>query len=160
MSNFNLIARQKKIPLLYEIGFKMRLLFGIKVVVACDTDTQLKRLMERNKDLTKQQCLQRINSQIPVTEKVKMADIVIWNNGSFDELRLRVENARQEIIHRSRAFFGITLPRFIFVFGTMSFSSCTMGIASIYFEGFSRFALIYEMGVPILFAASLGYILF
>jgi dephospho-CoA kinase len=122
------------IPLLYEIGFTMRLLFGLKVVVACDTDIQLKRLMERNKDLTKEQCLHRINSQIPVAEKVKMADIVIWNNGSLDELRLHVENARQEIIHRSEAFLGITLSRFIVIFGVMTLSSCMMSIVNICFE--------------------------
>jgi dephospho-CoA kinase len=144
------------IPLLYEIGLKMRLLFGIKVVVACDTDTQLKRLMERNKDLTKEQCLHRINSQIPIAEKVKMADIVIWNNGSFDELRLQVENARKEIIHRSQAFLGITLSRFIFVFGAMTWSSCMIGIANIYFAGFLRFVL---MCIPMFCVGSLAYVL-
>ena len=40
------------IPLLFEVGLKMRILFGLVVVVACKPSTQLDRLMERNKDLT------------------------------------------------------------------------------------------------------------
>ena len=112
------------IPLLYEVGLVMRLLFGIKVVVACDEDVQLKRLMDRNKDLTKEQCLERIKSQIPVQKKAKMADIVIWNNGSRDELVLQVEEARSQIISRSHALMGFSLSDAIFYLSAVVSTSC------------------------------------
>lgn len=105
------------IPLLYEVGLVMRLLFGIKVVVACNEDVQLHRLMERNKDLTKEQCQDRIKSQIPVTKKAQMADIVIWNNGTMDDLLLQVEDVRKEVLTRSHAFFGVTLAKLVFIAG-------------------------------------------
>jgi dephospho-CoA kinase len=97
------------VPLLFEIGLKMKILFGIKFVVACSPEIQLQRLMERNKDLTKEQCEERIASQIPVSEKVKMADIVIYNNGTYEELQSEVERARDEIIARTHGFMGISL---------------------------------------------------
>ena len=97
------------VPLLFEIGLKMKLLFGIKFLVACSPDIQLQRLMDRNKDLTKEQCQDRVASQIPIAEKVKMADIVIYNNGSYEELQSEVERARDEIIARTHGFMGISL---------------------------------------------------
>lgn len=87
-------------PLLFEIGFKMKALFGIKIVVACSPRLQLERLVQRNPDLTREQCYQRILSQIPINDKVHMADIVIWNNGSFEELEQEVKKAYQEVQSR------------------------------------------------------------
>eukprot|EP01083_Nonionella_stella_P154077 495973_1 len=82
------------IPLLFEVGLAMRMIFPIKIVVACDEGVQLERLMERNKDLTKEQCENRIQSQIPISKKVQMGDITIWNNGSMDDLKKDVERAK------------------------------------------------------------------
>ena len=108
------------IPLLYEVGLVMRLLFGIKIVIACKEDVQLKRLMERNRDLTKEQCQDRIDSQIPVSKKAKMADIVIWNNGSMDDLSFQVSDARSEVLARTHAFLGVSLARLILVAGLLT----------------------------------------
>ena len=119
------------IPLLFEVGLKMRILFGIKVVVACDEDLQLKRLMERNKDLTREQCEQRIKSQIPVSDKAKMADIVIWNSGTMDDLVLQVENARREVLNRSHAFMGISLAKVIAVGGILTTTCCMYDVAKL-----------------------------
>ena len=101
------------IPLLFEIGLKMRILFGIKVVVACSPDVQLRRLMNRNKDLTNTQCEERISSQIPVAEKVQRADIIINNNGTLKDLEIEVERARDEIISRKQGLLGISLVKII-----------------------------------------------
>lgn len=87
-------------PLLFEIGLKMKTLFGVKIVVACSPALQLERLVERNPDLTREQCQMRILSQIPITEKVHMADVVIWNNGSLEELSEEVHTAYQEVLSR------------------------------------------------------------
>jgi len=117
------------IPLLYEVGLVMRLLFGIKVVVACNEDVQLQRLMERNKDLTKEQCQDRVKSQIPVTKKAQMADIVIWNNGSMDDLLLQVEDVRKEVLTRSHAFLGVTPAKLVFVAGLLTALSGFVNVA-------------------------------
>ena len=103
------------IPLLFEVGLKMKVLFGLKVVVACTPESQLKRLMDRNDDLTEEQCRQRIASQIPVKDKMQMADVVIWNEGTMDDLRREVERAREEIGARVRGW-GISVPRMTLFF--------------------------------------------
>eukprot|EP00562_Extubocellulus_spinifer_P025584 CAMPEP_0178668494 /NCGR_PEP_ID=MMETSP0698-20121128/31611_1 /TAXON_ID=265572 /ORGANISM="Extubocellulus spinifer, Strain CCMP396" /LENGTH=386 /DNA_ID=CAMNT_0020312067 /DNA_START=67 /DNA_END=1224 /DNA_ORIENTATION=+ len=92
------------IPLLYEVGLKMRILFGLVVVVACKPSTQLARLMERNKDLTQEQCQNRIDSQMPVTDKVEAADVVIWNDSNMDDLKAEVERARKEVAGRVKGW--------------------------------------------------------
>ncbi len=101
------------IPLLFEVGAKMKALFSIKVVVACSSELQFERLRSRNPDLTKEQCQKRIESQIPVYKKVEMADVVIWNNGSIDDLIMEVETAREEILSRKHGLLGISLPMLI-----------------------------------------------
>lgn len=115
------------IPLLFEVGLKMKLLFSIKVVVACTPEVQLKRLMERNPDLSKEQCEKRIESQIPVSEKVKMADIVIWNDGTMEDLIREIENAREEIISRKHGFMAISLS-------TMLAFTCFLTTAACVFD--------------------------
>lgn len=104
------------IPLLFEVGLMMKILFGLKVVVACKPSTQLKRLMTRNADLTEEQCQNRIDSQMPVTDKVKMADVVIWNDGDIDELKAEVEKARADICARVGGW-GISLSKAVLVLG-------------------------------------------
>jgi dephospho-CoA kinase len=66
------------IPLLYETGGET--LCERVVVVACSRNVQLDRLAKR-KSLKRSEAEQMINSQIPLEEKVKRADHVVWNNG-------------------------------------------------------------------------------
>ena len=66
------------IPLLYETGGET--LCDRVVVVACSYATQLRRLMERT-PLTPDAAEQMINSQMPLDEKIRRADHVVWNNG-------------------------------------------------------------------------------
>lgn len=105
------------IPLLFEVGLKMRILFGLIVVVACKPSTQLTRLMERNKDLTQEQCQNRIDSQMPVTDKVSKADVVIWNDGTMEELMAELEKARREVADRVWGW-RVTVPRVVLLLGT------------------------------------------
>jgi dephospho-CoA kinase len=72
------------IPLLYETSGET--LCDRVVVVACSRETQLERLMARSK-LTREVAEQIINSQMSLTEKVKRADHVVWNNGERSVLR-------------------------------------------------------------------------
>jgi dephospho-CoA kinase len=66
------------IPLLYETDGET--LCDRVVVVACSYTTQLRRLMERT-PRKPAAAEQMINSQMPLSEKVRRADHVVWNNG-------------------------------------------------------------------------------
>jgi dephospho-CoA kinase len=54
------------------------------IVVECRQDTQLERLMRRN-SLTRQEAMDRINAQIPVEQKVLLADFVINTDGTIEQ---------------------------------------------------------------------------
>ena len=71
------------IPLLYETGGET--LCEQVVVVACSRKVQLHRLAKR-KSLKASVAEQMINSQMPLEEKIKRADHVVWNNGDHATL--------------------------------------------------------------------------
>lgn len=85
------------IPLLYEGGMKMRLLFGNVIVVACNPKLQLERLRLRNPDLTLEQCQQRIASQIPIEDKVRKTHVVLRNDGSLKSLQNQVRQVKIQL---------------------------------------------------------------
>jgi len=72
-----------------EAGF--RDLFDKIIVVHCDKEIQLKRLMERD-SIEQKNALEKISSQIPTQEKLKYADYIIDTSGS---LRETLESAEQ-----------------------------------------------------------------
>ncbi|MBE0792261.1 dephospho-CoA kinase, partial [Escherichia coli] len=75
------------IPLLFESHLES--LVDQIIVVWTTPKTELKRLMERN-NLTKEEALARINSQIGIDEKAKKADFVINNNESLEKTQKQV----------------------------------------------------------------------
>jgi dephospho-CoA kinase len=66
------------IPLLYETGGEK--LCDRVVVVACSEEIQMQRLMQRT-GLDRNAAERIIAAQMLLSEKVKLADHVIWNNG-------------------------------------------------------------------------------
>lgn len=70
------------IPLLFES--KLTYMVDRTILVYVDENTQLKRLIERNQ-LSKEDALARIQSQMPLSEKKALADAVIDNNGTIDQ---------------------------------------------------------------------------
>ncbi|HHV83756.1 MAG TPA: dephospho-CoA kinase [Tepidanaerobacter syntrophicus] len=60
-------------------------------VIAANEDVQLQRLMAREKDITKDEAVKRIKSQMPLAEKLKFADRVIDNNSSIEETKNQVD---------------------------------------------------------------------
>jgi dephospho-CoA kinase len=66
------------IPLLYETGGET--LCDSVVVVACSPSVQLERLVARTQ-LNRSAAEQMIRSQMPLAEKIRRADHVVWNNG-------------------------------------------------------------------------------
>jgi dephospho-CoA kinase len=78
------------IPLLFEA--KMTDLVTEIWVVTCPLAIQIQRLMQRN-SLTEAQAMSRIQSQLPLTEKAKMADQIIDNSSNLEALWLNIEQA-------------------------------------------------------------------
>jgi dephospho-CoA kinase len=75
------------IPLLFES--KLTHMVDVTVLVYVDEQTQLKRLMNRN-CYSKEEAMMRIQSQLPLKEKVKLADVIINNNGSIEDTEAQV----------------------------------------------------------------------
>lgn len=72
------------IPLLFES--KLTYMVNKVLLVYVDKTIQLNRLMARNQ-LSANEAVARINSQMLLSEKVKLADAVIDNNGSIQETK-------------------------------------------------------------------------
>ncbi|MFP5106583.1 dephospho-CoA kinase [Neobacillus sp. C211] len=72
------------IPLLFES--KLSYMVDKTLLVYVDDETQLKRLIERN-NLSAEDAEARIRSQMPLSEKIKLADAVIDNNGSIADTK-------------------------------------------------------------------------
>ncbi|MEA5570535.1 dephospho-CoA kinase [Calothrix sp. UHCC 0171] len=78
------------IPLLFEVGLTN--LVTETWVVSCSEAQQLARLMQRN-NLTLEQAQARIQSQMPLSEKIKLADVVLDNSRSLEMLLKSVDAA-------------------------------------------------------------------
>ena len=77
-----------EIPLLFEANL---VAFCDKtLVVACSIDTQRARLKLRNPDLSDQEARDRIDSQMPLSEKIVLADFVISSEQSHEAMRADV----------------------------------------------------------------------
>lgn len=76
------------IPLLFEGHYEQEM--DAVAVVYLPEEIQLQRLMKRNQ-LTLDEAKKRIQSQMPIEEKKKLADIVFDNSGSKDELTCQIE---------------------------------------------------------------------
>lgn len=81
------------IPLLFEnedINKKYGLEFDEIWLVYVDRETQIKRLMDRDR-ISREYAEKKINSQISVEEKRKKADVIIDNSGILEETFAQVE---------------------------------------------------------------------
>jgi dephospho-CoA kinase len=72
------------IPLLFESNLIN--MVDQTLLVYVDQNIQFTRLMERNQ-LSKEEAEARIQSQMPLAEKMKLADKIIQNNGSLTETK-------------------------------------------------------------------------
>lgn len=77
------------VPLLFEGDYSK--VVDRTIVVAVDEAVQLERLMKRN-ELTEEEARERINSQLSIKEKAKLADAVIDNNGTIAQSREQLKN--------------------------------------------------------------------
>lgn len=82
------------IPLLFENGLDSRCDFVVTVFV--DRDTQIKRLTARN-DLNVEDAEARINSQMPLTDKVMRSKYRLDNSGNLDALYEQIDRFTEEL---------------------------------------------------------------
>lgn len=77
------------VPLLFET--KLNLLCGPVVVVFTAEDLQLRRLLLRDQTSSEELLRSMIKSQLPLKDKVSLADIVLDNNSTLDHLFRQVK---------------------------------------------------------------------
>jgi dephospho-CoA kinase len=83
------------VPLLYEQHYED--LCDVVMVVSVQPQQQLERLMNRN-HLTMDEAKNRVASQMPLSPKERLADVVIDNNGSVEETRQQVKKWLNQVV--------------------------------------------------------------
>jgi dephospho-CoA kinase len=88
------------IPLLVETGGKAR--FDRVLVVDCDPDLQLARLMARD-GARREEALRMLAAQAPRAARLAVADDVIHNDGDIASLRDQVEKLHRQYVSAAKA---------------------------------------------------------
>ncbi|KAI9167501.1 dephospho-CoA kinase [Paramyrothecium foliicola] len=100
------------IPLLFESGLDR--FCGLAVVVAVrDPEVQMRRLMDRDAHLSREDAENRVRSQTDVREKARRCEargpgngVVLWNDGSREELRASLGAAMADVHRRSPGWWS------------------------------------------------------
>lgn len=83
-------------PLLFEN--RVHLWLRPVILVACDLATQKERLRKRD-GLSEEEIQRHLNAQMPLDEKRRLADIVIDNSGTLEDLQKRVKEVWEKLVH-------------------------------------------------------------
>lgn len=83
------------IPLFFEVGGSYS--HNAVWLVYCNEAEQKRRLMARNQ-YTQLEADQRISSQMPIDDKVPLADIVIDNSGTIEETYQQIDVALKDVL--------------------------------------------------------------
>lgn len=83
-------------PLLIETGYYKKMDFV--VVVGTDIETSIERVLERNKNLSREDIEKRLDTQMPIFYTEAMADYFIDNNGTKKELDNEVEKLYNRLL--------------------------------------------------------------
>ncbi|RYP04749.1 hypothetical protein DL765_010085 [Monosporascus sp. GIB2] len=91
------------VPLLFESGWD-KLSDVVMVVAVRDPEVQMRRLMERDPHLSREDAQNRVLSQTDVRLKAKRCEargkgkgVVVWNDGTKEQLKAQVDAAIREI---------------------------------------------------------------
>ena len=79
----------------------MQHLFDLTMLVLIAPKEQIRRLMARN-GVSKEEAEKRLKSQMPISEKIALADIVIDNEGSITETEKRVRQVWRELLQHEK----------------------------------------------------------
>lgn len=94
------------IPLLFESNWE-KLCGTVMVVAVKDPEVQRKRLMDRDSHLSEEDARNRVGSQMDVREKAERtlrrgdSGVVVWNDGSQDDLKREVDRVMRKVQHDS-----------------------------------------------------------
>jgi dephospho-CoA kinase len=87
-------------PLLVETG--MHTAFDRLIVVSAPVATQIERLM-RDRGMAERDVQARIAAQLPLEAKAEVADILVDNEGTLEDLERRVERVWRDLDDQARA---------------------------------------------------------
>jgi dephospho-CoA kinase len=79
------------------IEFGLTRILDDLIVVTCSPETQLKRIIKRD-GISREEALERINSQLPQECKLGIATSVIWNEDYSSNLRVQIKNVLNGMI--------------------------------------------------------------
>lgn len=81
------------VPLLFENSFLKKICYKTVSTIISDKETQLKRLINRNPDIPKEQLLDRINAQkLSNTDRERQADYLIYNDSDkIEDLHKQID---------------------------------------------------------------------
>jgi dephospho-CoA kinase len=88
------------VPLLLEVGVAHR--FDKIVVVDARERVQINRLMQRD-GISEEEARQALKAQMPLREKVELADYVIDNNSTLGDTKIQVRKVWEELLELARA---------------------------------------------------------
>jgi dephospho-CoA kinase len=86
------------IPLLFEAS--LYTLFSPKVLCFATPTTQIERLLERNPNLNEQDAQKILQNQWAITQKIRLADYIINNNGQREDLIPQVKDLYDKLLER------------------------------------------------------------
>ncbi len=86
-----------EVPLLFELGMEKG--FDRTILVAVQEETQIIRLVQRD-GVSEDDALRLLKLQMPLSEKLKKADIVLDNNGSPENLIDQVDRLLANIFNK------------------------------------------------------------
>ncbi|MGB9811458.1 MAG: dephospho-CoA kinase, partial [Dictyoglomus turgidum] len=78
-----------EVPLLFEVGIENW--FDEIWVVYAPFEIQLERIIKRD-NISQEEAIKRIKAQIPIEEKVKKADFVIYNDKDLESTKNQIKN--------------------------------------------------------------------
>jgi dephospho-CoA kinase len=87
-------------PLLVETG--MHTAFDLLIVVSAPVATQIERLM-RDRGMAERDVQARIAAQLPLEAKAEVADVLVDNEGTLEDLEGRVERVWRDLDALARA---------------------------------------------------------
>lgn len=87
------------VPLLFEGGTQH--LFDLTILVMIEPEAQIERLMARNA-MSREEATLRLSCQMPIREKIRLADMVIDNSGAVLETAGKVSDAWRDLLEREK----------------------------------------------------------
>ncbi|OPY90653.1 MAG: Dephospho-CoA kinase [Syntrophus sp. PtaU1.Bin208] len=87
------------IPLLIELGMQKRV--DLVMLVYIPREEQIRRLMLRN-GYGLDEAVQRVNSQMPIEDKLDFADMIVNNSGTLEQTRACIEKIWPQLLKRER----------------------------------------------------------